>query len=289
MAEVVAGPLRQRFEVGKGEHDRLELLPRTGRGRTLGTANARLVLLRTAVLGGDGSDTLDDRPIRHWALATSLGQHPPGDPRALRSLEAVQRRRGAAVRALARAAGLHVRTVGLQAQGAMITGTGDAGIRNVGITLHGTYGWPMIPGTTLKGVACAFARDVSGWDEAELVHLFGGPRPGRKGEAVQGAVTVLDALPGPDGVTVTEHVLTPHARAYRAPGDHPPAAPAEHLNPVPIPFLVVEAGTFVTHLTGPEPDVEQMSALLAEAVDEIGVGAKTSAGYGYMDAEVQVP
>ncbi|RKS68250.1 CRISPR-associated protein Cmr6 [Actinomadura pelletieri DSM 43383] len=298
MTELIAGPLNRRYQIPSEKDEPAEFRPRSAHGTPLHGANARLVLLRTAVLGGveSGADALDDEPVRRWATATSLGQHRPGEGRAAgdrsrphRLLEAVQLRRRAAVAALAAAAEGAVRIMRLEAQGAVVTGTGDAGVRNVGITLHGTYGWPMIPGTALKGVAHAFARDVAGTAEDEIVRLFGAPRPGSRGDAVQGAVTILDALPGPGGVTVTEHVLTPHARTYRAPGGNAPAPPAEYLNPIPIPFLAVEDGAFVTHLIGPEPDVDRMTELLGAAVDEIGVGAKTASGYGYLTAGTDAP
>jgi len=114
------------------------------------------------------------------------------------------------------------------------------------------------------------------------------------GAARAGAVTFLDTLPGPGGVAVDEHVLTPHTRGYRVGGDDDgqdadaasgPKPPGEYINPVPIPFLVLTDGVFHIHLVGPQPEVGQAAALLGEALSEIGLGAKTTSGYGYFEIE----
>ena len=62
-------------------------------------------------------------------------------------------------------------------------------------------------------------------------------------------------------------------------------APGEYLNPVP--FLAVDGGTFTAHLLGPEEDARTAANLLIAAMDDIGAGAKTSAGYGYLTGVVR--
>lgn len=275
------------------------------------TANARLVLHRSAVLSLPGDRVeLDDDWIRTWARATRLGLGRPDHPEDGRLAERVAARRRAALRALAAAAdGIRVVTVIAEPQGAFVTGTGDGGIRDVGIELHGTYGWPVLRGTTLKGVARAFARDEGTADgdgtdgddadedgTADAEAIFGVP-PGSDSPGRAGAVTFLDALPGENGVQVTEHVLTPHTRGYRLGDDGDddegdgnedgqPKPPAEYINPVPVPFLALEGGSFPVHLIGPEPEVTQAAGILARALGEIGLGAKTTSGYGYFKTEV---
>jgi CRISPR type III-B/RAMP module RAMP protein Cmr6 len=307
----LVGPLSGRLTVT--DEDGLPRLRRPGpqpAGSRTGaeSANARLILHRTAVfkvasdLGAPRFGDLDDRPIRTWAVETGLGQKHTADLRA-----ALAARRAKAVESLAVPMNAAVRAVELTPQGALITGTGSGGIRDVGIELHGTYGWPVIPATALKGVADAYARDSDTVSATVRARIFGAPRAGGEPDAAQedtdvdsdasastkatpGSVRFLDALPGPAGVAVAEHVLTPHARDYHTGHDamgrdqRPP--PAEYVNPVPIPFLAVQGGTFTAYLVGPEPDVGTAAELLAVAVDDIGAGAKTSAGYGYLDASV---
>ena len=65
-----------------------------------------------------------------------------------------------------------------------------------------------------------------------------------------------------------------------------PVPPAEYVNPVPIPFLALSGGEFHFHLVGPQPEVGQAAKQLKEALNDIGLGAKTTSGYGYFNAEV---
>lgn len=259
------------------------------------TANALLMLHRSAVLAVDdqGMIRLDDGWMRSWAQATRLGQGPSKEGGLA---EMVAGRREAALRALSADGSASVVTVTAVPMTALVTGTGGGGIRDVGIELHGTYGWPVLPGSTLKGVARAFARDEAGMSGEEIAAIFGAPPSDDGSPARAGAVTFLDALPGPDGVTVAEHVLTPHTRGYRLDpegnGEEYPGAgavpPAEYINPVPVPFLVLFRGSFLIHLVGPEPEVDRAADLFRQAVREIGLGAKTTSGYGYL-TEPAVP
>lgn len=275
-------------------------------------ANAKLILHRTAVArirtdlvtGEEKFVDLDDGPVCAWALDTDLGQR-RGDDLAAR----LATRRAAALDNLAKATGRQVMVVKLEPQGALVTGTGNGGIRNVGIELHGTYGWPVIPGSGLKGVAAAYAAQAA-ISQEHVDRIFGLPRPRPAGQpsdgddagpkredgaesdesgARPGSVVFFDALPGPGGVTVAQHDLTPHTRNYHTGSDEGGGRPVpdEYSNPVPIPFLVVDGGIFVAHLLGPADDVEAAARLLREAVDDLGVGAKTSTGYGYATATYQ--
>lgn len=319
----VIGPLSRRLTVtdpGEGERPRLARVGvrAAGSDPALYEANARLILHRTALLvvtprpgaEGPGPGELDDGPIRTWAVESALGQRRRDDLRAK-----VAARHARALESLVAGTGATVLHVDIEPQAAMVTGTGAGGIRNAGIELHGTHGWPVIPASTLKGAAAAYARDTEASPDVE--RIFGSPRPGRDAgshghdappgsasepaqaparspepAAAPGTVRFFDALPGPDGVIVAEHVLTPHVRVYHTGpategGQRP--APSEYLNPVPIPFLAIEKGTFTVHLLGPAADVRAAAELLKAAADGIGVGAKTSAGYGYLDAVIDPP
>ncbi|MDA2807780.1 type III-B CRISPR module RAMP protein Cmr6 [Nocardiopsis suaedae] len=196
----------------------------------------------------------------------------------------------------------------------IVTGLGlQYGEQESGLAMHGTYGWPVIPASTLKGVAAEGARVVEKELEEELKarkaeaeerterisafrekvrRILGGPRPGESpatdGESPQGrgAVRFLDALPGEKGVRVYDDVITPHQQPYYTdtmPGGGPaaPRPPAEHHNPVPVPFLSV-SGTFHVDLLGDDEDALRTAAeWLERAGDESGVGGRTTAGYGY--------
>lgn len=244
----------------------------------LDAANALSILRRCAVVK-DG--VLDDGPIRAWAVRTGLGQN-----RDL--LDAVRERRTAAVTSLKRTA-VQARIVDLHCDGPVLTGVGEAGLRDVGIAMHGTFGWPILPASTLKGVAHAYARDEEGMPANDRVDVFGGPRPDAAIEQV-GSVTFLDALPL--DVVLAEHVLTPHLREYYEDAEvgedgnqievRKGVPPAEYFNPVPVPFLAVDQGRFTVLLLGPPHHVATAERLLKAAVEQIGLGAKTAVGYGYL-------
>ncbi|WP_344968009.1 type III-B CRISPR module RAMP protein Cmr6 [Salinactinospora qingdaonensis] len=190
------------------------------------------------------------------------------------------------------------------------------------MSLHGTLGWPHIPGSTLKGAAAAWARRQQKPAERRAA-VFGGvaATPGRPDDkpdpvpatgevegdeldaeapadpgddsdpdaagTTPGTVRFLDALPKPnaapkDRLQVHSDVITPHHSAYHT--QEQPQAPGEHEQPRPLPFLSL-SGVFVADLVGDDPDTtETAAAWLAEACDDHGIGARTSAGYGYLTA-----
>ena len=93
----------------------------------------------------------------------------------------------------------------------------------------------------------------------------------------------LDAIPAGQSVAVEADVLTPHVKPYydgAATGN--PVPPAEYHNPVPLTFLTVR-GAYAVDLYGPPgEDVGLAAEWLKKAGDELGAGAKTAAGYGYL-------
>ena len=86
-------------------------------------------------------------------------------------------------------------------------------------------------------------------------------------------------------------MLTPHVKPYYddiASGAAAPAPPAEYHNPVPLPFLAVR-GAYAVDLYGwDRGHLELAAGWLEQAGDELGAGAKTAAGYGYLRVS-QVP
>jgi CRISPR-associated protein Cmr6 len=167
--------------------------------------------------------------------------------------------------------------------GPVIVGISEAGVHDAGMSLHGTYGWPILRGATLKGVAHAYARDEECMAAAERAAIFGSPRPGGDEDAAVGGAMFLDALPRRP-IRVGLDVLTPHAQPYYRKLE----PPAEYAQPIPVPFLVVTGGEWLAFLAGEPDPVRQAARLLAAAVAEIGVGAKTAAGYGYLRGEAIV-
>jgi CRISPR-associated protein Cmr6 len=264
--------------------------------------NPLIMLNRVAFVAppgpGDGHRVrLDDdgqRALLRWAADQALGQ-------ACDLVADVARRRDAAVAALRRQ-GLCVRRLRAQPEWRLAVGLGNkANAHEIGLSLHGTYGWPVIPGTSLKGLAAAWAV-ASDADPADVRRVFGTPRldvppppaPSPDGEGGGGArepktsrgtVSFLDAIPAGAPVKVEADVMTPHVKPYYdaiAKQSSEPPPPAEYHNPVPVHFLTVR-GTFAVDLYGRDDnDLNLASEWLRRAGEDFGAGGKTAAGYGYL-------
>jgi CRISPR type III-B/RAMP module RAMP protein Cmr6 len=256
-------------------------------------ANALVVLHRVAFV--DSRGRIDDKgsaALLRWAAEHGLGQH-------AKLVQHVAGRRQRAVQAL-HSHGYSVRRLQVRPQWRMAVGLGNrANAHEIGLALHGTYGWPVIPGSTLKGLTCASALEA-GAEPEQVAAILGLPRVGEEADqshhaliidapkASMGTVRFLDAIPAGGPVGVRLDVLTPHVKPYydaaargAAPQQFQP--PAEYHNPVPVQFLVVDQGSFAIDLVGlVAEDVDQAAKWCEAALDELGVGGKTSAGYGYL-------
>jgi CRISPR-associated protein Cmr6 len=158
-------------------------------------------------------------------------------------------------------------------------GLGSEHPYEVGCTLHRTYGVPYIPGSALKGLAAFFARqELEDWDSGSDAYktLFG------KGEVdgQAGCVTFFDALPKPipGKGYLRRDVLTVHHPDYYQ-SDRVEKPPADWDSPNPIPFVTASAD-FVVAVSGPGEWVDAALEILKMALEEYGVGGKTSQGYG---------
>ncbi len=195
-----------------------------------------------------------------------------------------------------------------------VTGLGRGGPLEVGFTFHRIYGFPTIPGSSLKGLArmkalVELSEHLSkpfsalkwldlpkGSDfEQELVECI----PPSDAETQQlarwfrlvfgttreaGTAVFFDAIPiSPPRLELD--VMTPHFSEYYRDGSKPPA---DWYNPQPIPFLSVGRGTQFLFAVGwrageDKKPHQQARKWLLEGLRELGVGAKTSAGYGYFE------
>lgn len=250
-------------------------------------ANALVMLNRLAFFDVRAAklDEGGKRALLRWACEGKLGQSPD-------LVSAVSRRREAALRALGGSARCSVR-LRVRPEWRLAVGlAGQVNAHEISLALHGTYGWPVIPGSALKGLAAAWAMSPdSKVEPGDVERVLGGPRPGagRPGgdgpAAAMGNVRFLDAIPDERPVAVVADVVTPHVKPYydsmAAPSPEP-VPPAEYHNPVPLTFLTVR-GDYAAVLYGPdEQDLDLAVEWLTRAGDEFGAGAKTAAGYGYL-------
>jgi CRISPR-associated protein Cmr6 len=166
-------------------------------------------------------------------------------------------------------------------QGRMIVGIGVASVRETGISLLRPWGVPFIPGSALKGVAALMARSHAGdaWRPGTDGHraLFGD-------QLLGGCVVFHDAWWDPNSgasLPLDLDVMTVHHSAYYGGGAEPPC---DWNEPTPVAFITAR-GQYLVALSGPASWVEAAGALLAAGLAELGVGAKTAAGYGRVKLE----
>jgi CRISPR-associated protein Cmr6 len=173
--------------------------------------------------------------------------------------------------------------------GRLIVGLGAQTALETGITLHHTYGTPILLGSGLKGLAAHYCAEVWGngrpefRKDGEWYHeVFGGTDDA-------GFVIFHDAwiTPGslkPDSGLVLD-VMTPHHGDYYM---KKTKAPTDFDDPNPVGFLSV-AGTFELAVScGDMEDADSKRwaglamELLLQAAGDWGVGGKTNSGYGRM-------
>ncbi len=171
-------------------------------------------------------------------------------------------------------------------QGRMVIGIGQKGPLEVGLTLHHTWGTPYIPGSALKGLAAATARDLvedPAWLAPKDVTTdteAGESYAYTFGLVTQrGAVIFHDAwwIPDKDKLPLAPDVMTVHHPSYYQQDN--PAPPSDTDSPNPVSFITV-TGTYLIALEGPKPWATAALDLLRIGLEDLGVGAKTRAGYG---------
>lgn len=167
----------------------------------------------------------------------------------------------------------------------LITGSG-AGLPEVNATIvHPVYGYPYLPGSSLKGAARA---EAARQQHPDLIPIFGGTPEADK---EPGGIRFFDAVPTRTERELLElDVATVHHKDYY---EHarPDIDPEPTQAPVPLPFLVVRAGVrFRFLLSGCSPLtppglVGSAFELLRTVFVEEGLGAGTATGYGYFDPD----
>ncbi len=206
-----------------------------------------------------------------------------------------------------------------------IAGLGRKGALEVGFTFH-RYGFPILPGSSVKGVARARALiaiadwvndpnlslrqldetlSADGETDSKERKLYEEWRKGQPEEvqkladdfraifgttAAAGRVVFLDAIPATKP-TLELDIMNPHYPKYYS-GEEPPT---DWQSPVPVYFLTVASGTefrFAVGWRGPlDAEGQRLRDLAKEwlvaGLTELGAGAKTSAGYGYFQPPPQ--
>jgi len=200
----------------------------------------------------------------------------------------------------------------MRARTRLVVGLGGKGALEFGMTLHHTTGLPIIPGSALKGAA----RNYALWTIAAEVFKDSKPEDWQTNESLDaldkqlmekgqvphplaesyrrifgsqeasGECVFHDAVISrlPKETLFSVDVMTPHFKDYYTSSGTKP--PHDGDNPNPVSFLTVSTGTHFGFAVGQRhglSDPDQMltaARWLASALDEMGIGAKTAAGYG---------
>ena len=170
----------------------------------------------------------------------------------------------------------------LQSESRFVTGLGREHPVENGFSWHPILGVPYLPGSSIKGLlrawACNWEEDLERKPLLDAM-LGAGETKNNEGGKV-GAVIIFDALPT-QPVRLEADVMTPHYNDYYQKG----LAPGDWISPVPIPFLVVAAGTPFQFCFAPRTPAARkflpiIESWLRAALQWLGAGAKTSIGYG---------
>jgi CRISPR-associated protein Cmr6 len=197
--------------------------------------------------------------------------------------------------------GRHVVVAKARALGRSVVGLGQKGPTEIGICLEHTWGVPMLPGSSLKGVAAAAAHLLHGGADWKKAVADDGKPVDREPNSFdwlfgtneeKGAVSFLDAWFDPeasgDKPPLDLDVMTVHHQSYYSgkvnPSTRDVYPPSDMDSPNPVSFLST-SGTFVVVLEGEKAWVEAAYQLLAAGLETLGIGAKTNAGYGRFKLE----
>jgi len=168
-----------------------------------------------------------------------------------------------------------------------VAGLGRKGPLEVGFTFH-RYGFPILPGSGVKGIARAYAWLVEGRRETDpdFVAILGRASEGAGDDtgALSGGAIFFDAVPV-ELPKLELDVINPHYPEYYQ-GKEPPT---NWQSPVPVYFLTVAPGTPFRFAVGWRWSLDDETRRLRDLAQDwlmkglvqLGAGAKTSAGYGY--------
>lgn len=203
----------------------------------------------------------------------------------------------------------------------LVVGLGSDSPLETGLTLHRTYGTPILPGSGLKGLAAHYCDQVvgerdPGYKRVDRDEISGASEndeaaPGPH-EVLFGAcdsagfITFHDAWISPESLSkvdegLLEDVMTPHHGDYYGGKEYTGGPHRTHLipptdfdSPIPVQFLSIR-GTFHFVLTCDDAStngrkwLELTRDLLIAALRDRGIGGKTSSGYGRLVALEQHP
>ena len=174
------------------------------------------------------------------------------------------------------------RTLSLESR--LFIGTADGGALETGCAISHSHGMPYIPGSSVKGVVSAHARErfksEGANDHVVCQELFGSGPNKRHPSGLAGLISFHDAwwVPGSAETPLVPEVVTSHHPDYYSKDGETRATDFD--SPVPNAQVAVQ-GAFLFVMEGPCGWLGLAAEILTEASHTRGFGAKTHAGYGF--------
>ena len=181
-----------------------------------------------------------------------------------------------------------------------VTGMGNPHPLENGFNWHPVLGVPYLSGSSIKGLVRSW---VESWQFEDgpiqekakrLLDWFGSVSKNSVTEPETGKVMFFDAIPFKP-VRLSSDIMTPHMGKWYADGgkfeelgsaDKPDVIPGDWHSPKPIHFLAAKEPVFLfsfavrNELFADEVDLDEVMQCLTDALEWLGVGAKTAVGYG---------
>ena len=162
----------------------------------------------------------------------------------------------------------------------LFIGTAGGGALETSCAISHSYGVPYIPGSSVKGVVNAHARQRLGNDHKVCDELFGSGSGPQRPAGIAGLIRFHDAwwVPRSAKAPLVPEVVTSHHPEYYSSDGRCLATDFD--SPVPNAQVAVQ-GSFLFVLEGPNAWLGLAAEVLEDALLARGIGAKTRAGYGY--------
>jgi len=172
--------------------------------------------------------------------------------------------------------GLFVSILTCRVSDALVCGIGDEHPLENSLRLDHCTGLPYIPSSSIKGVA-GFAAKFNEETDRKIdnaeIDIFGTSDQVGKVQFWDGFPVNVPAL--------KIDIMNNHFQGYYS-DTTGRVAPSDDMNPIPVPFIVVDSDSeFYFPVVAPDQDtLKRAIKFLKKALEEWGVGAKSSVGYG---------
>ena len=174
------------------------------------------------------------------------------------------------------------RSVVLKLEARLFIGLTGGGMLETGCAIGHGHGTPYVPGSSVRGVVNAHARERLGSTEdgkAIRDELFGAPATEAWPAGLSGLIIFHDAwwAPGSAERPLTPEIVTTHHPGYYGSDGSTPATDFD--SPVPNARIAVH-GAFLFVIEGPAEWLGLAERMLVAALSTRGAGARTRTGYG---------